>query len=188
MKTIAKLCALFGTVLILISCSTYTPPDDDTLFAPQLAADFNPDAQFSQVDYSTRLPETISSKQKTVYVDPNVHAWGAYSNGHLVYSGLATAGGHWCSDVGRSCRTVSGTFRIYSLGSSECRSKTYPIGKGGALMPYCMFFSGGYSLHGSTEMIEGNASHGCVRLRIPDAEWLRYNFASVGTQVIIKPY
>jgi lipoprotein-anchoring transpeptidase ErfK/SrfK len=53
-----------------------------------------------------------------------------------------------------------------------------------------MYFSGGEALHGSPDntLVEDNISHGCVRLRIADAEWLRYNFVSVGTKVVVKPY
>jgi len=57
-------------------------------------------------------------------------------------------------------------------------------------MPYCMFFNKGQALHGSpaSQVRPANLSHGCVRLRIEDAEWIRHDFASVGTLVIIKPY
>ncbi len=44
-------------------------------------------------------------------------------------------------------------------------------------MPYCMFFNGNQGLHGSPYVMEGNVSHGCVRLSVSDAEWLRFNFA-----------
>ena len=76
------------------------------------------------------------------------------------------------------------------MGNEDCKSRTYPIPKGGSLMPYCMFFNNGQSLHGSPDqmMVEQNISHGCVHMRIPDAEWLRYNFARVGTKVVIMPY
>ncbi|MHB1949026.1 MAG: L,D-transpeptidase [Gammaproteobacteria bacterium] len=170
-------CFVFCSVFLsLTSCSTYTTQGGQQGLAQ------------SHTSYASRLPQVISSTQKTIYVDPNVHAWGAYNGGKLVYSGLATSGADYCPDIGRRCHTVSGTFHIYKLGNEECRSKTYPVGKGGALMPYCMFFSGGYSLHGSTEMGDGNYSHGCVRMNIADAEWVRYNFATVGTKVIVQPY
>ena len=55
-------------------------------------------------------------------------------------------------------------------------------------MPYCMYFHGGQALHGSYEVVNGNISHGCVRLHVNDARWLRFNFAEPGTKVIIKPY
>ena len=55
-------------------------------------------------------------------------------------------------------------------------------------MPYCMYFHGNQALHGSHETADANISHGCVRLHVGDAEWIRFNFANVGTKVIIKPY
>jgi len=142
------------------------------------------------VDYASRIPSRINTNgQRTIVVDPNKHVWGAYNaNGQLVKAGLATAGASWCADIGRACKTRSGTFRIQSLGHSGCKSSLYPRPRGGAPMPYCMFFNKNIALHGSNHVIEGNASHGCVRLRVSDAEWLRFNFANVGTKVIIRPY
>lgn len=148
----------------------------------------HPNSEFTE--YSD-LPNTITSPgEKVVIVDPRVHAWGAYSaNGKLLRSGLATAGASWCSDIGRPCRTKTGTFRIYSLGDSDCTSSKYPINEGGgAPMPYCMYFNGSQGLHGSNNVVAGNVSHGCVRMRESDAEWLRYNFVNVGTKVIVKSY
>jgi lipoprotein-anchoring transpeptidase ErfK/SrfK len=55
-------------------------------------------------------------------------------------------------------------------------------------MPYCMYFNKNMALHGSNEVTEGNISHGCVRLHVYDAQWIRENFASIGTKVVIKPY
>jgi len=141
-------------------------------------------------DYSARLPQQISSKgERVVLVDPNVHAWGAYDReGNLVKAGLATAGAYYCPDIKRGCKTSAGTFRIQSLGAESCKSSRYPLPKGGAPMPYCMFFNGNQGLHGSQYVMEGNASHGCVRLSVSDAEWLRFNFANYGTKVIVRPY
>ncbi len=139
--------------------------------------------------YSSRLPSHISTGEKTIVVDPSVHAWGAYSaDGKLIRSGVATSGKSWCGDIGRPCRTKSGTFRIYSLGDQDCYSKKFPVGEGGAPMPYCMYFNGGQALHGSYEVVDGNRSHGCVRLHVQDAEWIRFNFATVGTKVIVRSY
>jgi hypothetical protein len=137
--------------------------------------------------------------EKMIIVDPSIHQWGAYdSDGTLMRSGLATAGSDYCRDLHRRCHTRSGSFRIYSLGSSGCRSKKFPLPRGGAPMPYCMYFNGGQALHGSygNEVVYGNISHGCVRLHVADAYWLRFNFVEGpnaengyrGTRVIVKPY
>ncbi len=127
--------------------------------------------------------------EKVIIVNPNSHAWGAYlADGKLVKSGLATAGSEWCEDLGRPCKTGAGVFRIQSLGDEECVSKRFPLGEGGAPMPYCMYFSGGQALHGSNEVAAANLSHGCVRLHVADARWIRFHFAAVGTKVMIVPY
>ncbi|MDX1902307.1 MAG: L,D-transpeptidase [Gammaproteobacteria bacterium] len=138
------------------------------------------------------LPQVLNTGgKKTILVDPSAFSWGAYDEeGNLVRVGIATAGADYCPDEGKPCRTHPGKFRIYSLGDASCVSKTYPIGEGGALMPYCMFFNGGQSLHGVPDQMlsKQHLSHGCVRLRIPDAEWLRYSFADMNTQVIVRSY
>lgn len=144
------------------------------------------------------LPKYIKSPaEKIIIVDPNEHAWGAYSaKGKLIRWGIATAGAHWCPDIDSPCRTASGSFRIYSAGNDSCISNKFPIPDGGASMPYCMYFNGGQALHGSNEVVYGNVSHGCVRVHVEDARWLRYNFIEGpnaanryrGTKVIIRPY
>lgn len=142
-------------------------------------------------NFASRLPDKINTKERVVVVDPNRHVWGAYdANGDLVKAGIATAGGDYCPDIGRGCRTSAGSFRVSRIGGSECISKQFPLPNGGGLMPYCMFFSGGQALHGSPDnaLAEANLSHGCVRMRIQDAAWLHQNFVQVGTRVIVRPY
>ncbi|TAK75440.1 MAG: L,D-transpeptidase, partial [Gammaproteobacteria bacterium] len=165
-----------------------SPPTNIHEF-PSYAQDNNPPS--TNNNYASRLPQHIQTNEKVVVVDPKVHAWGAYdANGNLIRSGLASAGANWCPDLHRRCHTSVGTFRVYSLGSASCKSSIYPIPRGGAPMPYCMFFNRNLALHGSpaSHVVDGNVSHGCVRLRVNDAEWLRFNFVRVGTKVIIKPY
>jgi lipoprotein-anchoring transpeptidase ErfK/SrfK len=149
-------------------------------------------ANYIAPNYASRLPEHLDvGNEKTVLVDPNVHAWGAYdSSGSLIRAGQASAGSNWCPDLGRPCHTHAGTYHINSLGSPGCKSSEFPMPHGGAPMPYCMFFNRNQALHGAPEgeVVDGNISHGCVRMHVPDAEWLRYNFANVGTKVIVLPY
>ncbi len=149
----------------------------------------SPRAVSGEANYAARLPKHISTNERVIIVNPRNHVWGAYSeSGKLIRAGLATSGARWCQDIGRSCRTKTGVFRIYSLGDSNCVSSIYPVGEGGAPMPYCMFFNGGQGLHGSNHLAEGNLSHGCVRISVNEAEWIRYNFARKGTKVIIQSY
>jgi len=48
-----------------------------------------------------------------------------------------------------------------------------------------MYFHGGFALHGSYEVPGFNASHGCVRLFVPDAEWLNQDFTAGGQKVMV---
>ncbi len=144
------------------------------------------------------MPEYIRRPaEKVIIVNPAEHVWGAYSaNGKLIRWGIATAGADFCRDMQGSCRTKTGVFRIYSAGSDNCVSNQFPLGVGGASMPYCMYFNGSQALHGSNEVEYENSSHGCVRMHVDDAKWLRYHFVEApnaanqyrGTQVIIQSY
>ena len=148
-------------------------------------------AAFNEQKFASLVPQNIKTKEKVILVDPKVYAWGAYDEtGKLIRAGMASAGADYCPDEGQPCRTNTGKFRIHRLGDETCVSHTYPIGNPGSLMPYCMFFNGGQSLHGTPDqmLVEANISHGCVHMRIPDAEWLRNNFADVGTRVVVLPY
>jgi lipoprotein-anchoring transpeptidase ErfK/SrfK len=62
--------------------------------------------------------------------------------------------------------TPSGTFRPQSL-SRNHRSSLY----GGAPMPYSIFYSGNFAIHGTTHIgqLGGRASKGCVRLHPSNA-------------------
>jgi lipoprotein-anchoring transpeptidase ErfK/SrfK len=142
-------------------------------------------------------PTIPAEGEKSIIVDPRMHMWAAYDeDGKLVKTGMATLGNSFCRDTGRSCRTKVGTHRIESLGDAGCKSRKFPLPRGGAPMPYCMFFHNGQALHGSNAVVRANVSHGCVRLHVSDAKWLRFNFAEeptkaneqIGTKVIILPY
>ncbi|KTD00703.1 enhanced entry protein EnhA [Legionella geestiana] len=125
----------------------------------------------------------------TFIFNPRTHSYTAINdNGRVVKSGRASGGRSWCSDIRRSCRTPSGYYHIQSKGGPGCRSSRYPVGRGGAPMPYCMFFSRYYAIHGSPDVPNYNASHGCIRVRPADAHWLSKNFIRIGTRVIVKPY
>jgi L,D-transpeptidase ErfK/SrfK len=136
-----------------------------------------------------------SDGEKMVVVDPNVLAWGAYDpSGNLVHWGPIAGGRSYCADVGRVCRTVTGKFAFYHKLGSGCESSKFPVGEGGAPMPYCMFFHGGFALHASPIVPGYHDSHGCVRLFLEDAKWLNEDFIELssdtkkGTTVIVNPY
>ena len=125
----------------------------------------------------------------TFVFNPRTHKWAAINdNGKVIRSGRASGGRGYCPDIGRSCRTPSGVFHVIQKGGPSCRSSRYPVGGGGAPMPYCMFFSKYYAVHGSYDVPNHNASHGCIRVRPKDARWLHSNFMKIGTKVIVKSY
>ncbi|MCL5260245.1 MAG: L,D-transpeptidase [Gammaproteobacteria bacterium] len=127
----------------------------------------------------------------TIIVDLSDHAFGAYdAMGTLVHWGPVSGGQGWCPDIGSSCRSPMGNFYVISRGGPGCVSSKFPIGEGGAPMPYCMFFHGGYALHASPSVPGYHASHGCIRLFYEDAEWLNREFVELGhnrTKVIVRP-
>lgn len=126
--------------------------------------------------------------RRTIIIDPNRLAWGAYdASGRLLNWGPASCG-DYCPDVKRKCKTPAGVFTIYNKRGADCVSTKFPVGKGGAPMPYCMYFKGGYGMHGSPYVPGCNASHGCVRLFPQDARWLNKTFSNAGTKVVVYGY
>lgn len=125
----------------------------------------------------------------TFIFNPRTLIWTAYApDGTLVRSGYGSGGSNYCKDLHRRCHTPVGTFYVHAKGNSNCKSSKFPIGNPGAPMPWCMFFRGGFAIHGSYEVRNYNASHGCVRISPIDAHWLSNNLIEIGTLVIIKPY
>jgi len=143
------------------------------------------------------FPLTIKPEGETqVIVDQDKLAWGAYDlSGHLVKWGPISSGRDKCSDSNNSCRTMTGIFYVFSKEGDKCRSNVFPIGRGGAKMPYCMYFHKGFALHGSDDIPGYRASHGCVRMFTRDAVWLNRDFVItaneknnyVGTRVVVRP-
>src|SRR5438445_5685034 len=88
---IALNCILSSFFLLLASCATQVQSTDTSTPTRYAGNRFD-------VDYSARLPQFMNTAgRKTVLVDPNVHAWGAYSeNGQLIRAGIATAGASQC--------------------------------------------------------------------------------------------
>jgi lipoprotein-anchoring transpeptidase ErfK/SrfK len=136
---------------------------------------------------SLSLPEMVQANQ--FVFSPRTLQWKAINdNGVVVRTGRGSGGKSWCPDTRRSCRTPTGVFHIISKGGAGCKSSLYPVGKGGSPMPYCMFFSKYYAVHGSYEVPDRNASHGCIRIIPSEAHWLSKNFIHIGTTVVVKPY
>ncbi|MGD9591681.1 MAG: L,D-transpeptidase [Candidatus Berkiella sp.] len=135
------------------------------------------------------LFSTSAFATRVIRVDLGSQTFKAYDDdGRLVRTGHVSGGKNYCPDIGRGCKTVTGTFTIYTKKGAGCKSSRFPVGKGGAPMPYCMFFKGGYALHGSYHVPNYNASHGCVRMSPADAKWLNLNFVRVGSTRVKVSY
>jgi hypothetical protein len=146
------------------------------------------------------FPRYISAPGvRTIYISQKELAWGAYDpQGNLLWWGPISPGKPYCPDVKKSCSTPNGSYFVQRKGSIDCQSSQFPLrnkdgSKGGAPMPYCMHFWGGYALHGSTDVPGYAASHGCVRMFTQDARWLNQHFVTLpqpggqlGTHVIIS--
>ncbi|MCP0913043.1 MULTISPECIES: L,D-transpeptidase [Legionella] len=137
------------------------------------------------------FPEKITPSGKKQFIfDPKASAWAAYDvDGNRVLTGSASGGKDFCEDVGKSCRTVTGTFRVYNKRGVDCKSGEYPVDtEGGAKMPYCMYFYRGFTIHAAYEVPPNNSSHGCIRVLPSAAKWLNEEFIDIGTQVTVLSY
>lgn len=132
---------------------------------------------------------TNATGKDLIDVDLSNLTWTAFdANGEMIRSGRVSGGKEYCPDIRKNCETITGTFTIYRMGGEDCKSTLYPVGKGGAPMPYCMFFHGGYALHGSYSVPDYNASHGCVRMSPEDARWLNEEFVQEGVTKVRTHY
>ncbi|MGE3318432.1 MAG: L,D-transpeptidase [Candidatus Berkiella sp.] len=130
-----------------------------------------------------------SKGKDLIDIDLTALTWSAYdNNGELAGSGRVSGGKEYCADIDSNCETVTGIYTIFRKGEEDCKSTIYPVGKGGAPMPYCMFFHGGYALHGSNSVPNYNASHGCVRMSRSDAQWLNEEFVIEGLTKVHTHY
>lgn len=136
--------------------------------------------------------------EKILVIDLARMQWQAFDEHHqLLKEGRAVGGRAWCPDTKAPCRTPVGLFRVQRTGGAGCVSHTFPMPHGGAPMPYCMFFRGGYAIHGwRSTLPQRHASHGCVRVTVEDARWLNQHFLDrpnpqsghAGTKIQILPY
>lgn len=132
------------------------------------------------------FPNKIApSKKNMIKVDLTNLAWGAFdTNGVLVNWGPISGGMDYCASVKRACKTITGTYTVQRRQGANCKSSKYPLPNGGAPMPYCMHFHGGYAMHGSPVVPGHHASHGCVRMFTDDARWLNQSFIKVGSTAV----
>ena len=114
--------------------------------------------------------------QRTFVFSPRLLQWAAYDeDGYRVASGKANGGANYCAELHAACETPQGIYHVYREGDVDCVSKTFPLGRGGAAMPYCMFFRNGFAIHGSEYISNYNTSHGCIRVHTEDRKSTRLN-------------
>lgn len=125
--------------------------------------------------------------QKRLVVDLDKFAFAAYNEaGYMVYWGPASGGQDFCQDVQRPCQSATGSAHIYRV-SANYISHSYPVDQGGGdAMPYAMFYYKGFAIHAAPLAGFINRSHGCIHLMTSDAKWVFENFASLGTEVVVK--
>lgn len=170
------------------------------LFSSSVALSFEP-AEYIHSQYYTDISRPVFNDNPVQSVATNVTGkdlidvdlsnltWTAFdANGEIIRSGRVSGGKDYCPDIRRNCETVTGTFTIYRMGGEDCKSTIFPVGRGGAPMPYCMFFHGGYAIHGSNSVPDYNASHGCVRMVPEDARWLNEEFVHEGITKVRTHY
>jgi lipoprotein-anchoring transpeptidase ErfK/SrfK len=145
---------------------------------------------FAKTHTGGGFPQSRTATGNTVFIfNPNIHRWALYdSNGDLIRTGRASGGRGYCADVHRRCKTPVGTFHVYDKQGPGFKSSKFPAPYGGAPMPYAMFFYKGFAVHGSYEVPNYNASHGCIRVIPADARWLNHGPMNYGATVIVYPY
>lgn len=133
------------------------------------------------------FPDKVNSHgEKMVVVNLKKQAFGAYDQtGQLVHWGPVSGAKGYCPDIGKACNTQVGEYRVIDKRGADCESNKFPVETaGGAPMPYCMFYYGGFALHAS-DLPGYHASHGCIRMFKEDAIWLNKEFTQIGTRVIV---
>jgi hypothetical protein len=166
----------------------YQLNDNDDLIDNQTTTDPYSDDDLQQPSDQSLATQPTTGKSMFIF-SPRKLRWYAYdSKGKLVGSGHASGGRDFCPDIQEPCRTPEGTFHIVSMGDESCHSLMFPVGEGGAPMPYCMHVNDDFSIHGSYDVPNYNASHGCIRVKPSVARWLRYNVLHIGSTVIVQPY
>ncbi len=157
MLRITKLVLMIGFIITLVGCM-HIPSAND------------PDGDGDARGMNHFPMHRNTHGRRTFVFDPNYRAFAVYNEqGKRINTGKSSGGAPFCQDIGRSCRTIVGTYTITRKGDEDCKSSRFPIEtRGGAPMPYCMYFHAkGYAIHGSSDVpTSHNASHGCIRVTL----------------------
>lgn len=125
-----------------------------------------------------KIRELKRSKQRWIQVDLRKQRVIAWDGNRWVDAMIVSTGKD-------ATPTPAGIYEIYvKHREARMQGDDYDIPD----VPHVMYFSGGYGFHGAYwhNQFGTPVSHGCVNLALDKAKWL-YNFASVGTPVVIQP-
>lgn len=126
---------------------------------------------------SSHVPAAPTTGGKLIVVDLSEQRIYAYEGGQIV--------GQFLVSTGRpGTPTVRGDFAVYlKYNSQRMRGPGYDLPN----VPWVMYFYRGYAIHGTYwhNNFGQTMSHGCVNMRIADAEWL-YMWAPIGTPVRVQ--
>jgi len=121
----------------------------------------------------------ISTTDKLITVDLGKQKLYAWEGGRIQKEFSVSTGMRYTP-------TVRGSFKIYIKNEKQNMKGSYPPYEPYFLknVPYVMFFKGSYAIHGTYwhNKFGSRASHGCVNLRVEDAQWV-YEWAPMGTRV-----
>ena len=127
-------------------------------------------------EYNPPDPEEIVSGNGERWIDVDLTNQMVYAyEGDVVVNSFVVSTGTWLTP------TITGKHKIYvKVRVQDMRGPGYHLRD----VPYVMFFSGDYGLHGTYwhNNFGTPMSRGCVNLTIDDAAWL-FTWASVGTVV-----
>jgi lipoprotein-anchoring transpeptidase ErfK/SrfK len=101
-------------------------------------------------------------------------------DGHVVYATHISSGnGEWYWDQGEwwLAETPRGWFQIYAKVPGWDEASL-------GWLYNAMYFVGGFAIHGSEEVPDYPASHGCVRVSLGDADYL-FETTEIGTWVFV---
>lgn len=123
-----------------------------------------------------RIATLQQSEKRWIEVDLSKQKLTAWQGSNKVYSLTVSTGKS-------ATPTITGTFTVQSKHvSGRMRGPGYNV----PYVPYIMYFSGGYAIHGAYwhNRFGTPVSHGCVNLRVSEAEKV-FQWATVGTPVIV---
>jgi len=130
---------------------------------------------------SNTFAEDIITTDKLITVDTTKQRLYAWEGGRIQQEFIVSTGMRYTP-------TVKGTFKIWRKVPMQDMRGSYPPYEPYHIknVPHVMFFYGAYAIHGTHwhNKFGTRASHGCVNLKLADAEWL-YNWANMGTRVAV---